>query len=67
MLIAELDRDGHDTNEAIMLLAKLKQAKKLHERRRERILLDAADNVQSGAGETVRPDTRRRRRSLGPR
>jgi hypothetical protein len=38
VLIAELDRDGYDTNEAIMILAALEEAKEQHEQARERIL-----------------------------
>ena len=37
-LIAELDRDGHDTTKAWKLLATLRDTKSLHEQQLERIL-----------------------------
>jgi hypothetical protein len=38
VLIADLVRDGHDTNEAIIVLAALEEVKEQHEQARERIL-----------------------------
>jgi hypothetical protein len=37
-LIAELDRDGHDTAEAIKVLATLRQTQTLHEQDVQRLL-----------------------------
>jgi hypothetical protein len=37
-LIAELDRDGHDTTEALKLLVTLRKTQALHQRDVERIL-----------------------------
>jgi hypothetical protein len=37
-LIAELDRDGHDTKDARMILATMRETQALHRQDRERIL-----------------------------
>jgi hypothetical protein len=38
LLIAKLDRDGHDTTDAFILLDTLREAQELHKAGRERIL-----------------------------
>jgi hypothetical protein len=38
LVIAKLDRDGHDTTDAFILLGTLREAQELHKAGRERIL-----------------------------
>lgn len=42
-LIAELDRDGHDTTGAVSVLASLTRTQELHELDIERLLRDLAE------------------------
>jgi hypothetical protein len=43
-LIAELDRDGHDTTEARKVLATLRDTQKLHEQSVERIIAELEES-----------------------
>ncbi|MBR0714058.1 hypothetical protein [Bradyrhizobium liaoningense] len=39
-LVAELDRDGHDTTGALAVLYTMRQTQRLHEQERDRILAE---------------------------
>ncbi|UFW46500.1 MULTISPECIES: hypothetical protein [Bradyrhizobium] len=44
-LIAELDRDGHDTAEARKILNTLRETQRLHEQDVERLLLEVSKSL----------------------
>lgn len=46
-IVAELERDGHDTAEALKVLATLRDTQKLHEQEVERIMMELKQQVAS--------------------
>ncbi len=57
-LIAELDRDGHDTGEAKNVLRTLRDTQRLHEQDVERLLVELA-KLSAGSKDTdVKAETR---------